>query len=243
MRRLPGRCERSSSVSASVSAHRSPVVGLRSSVSGRRSPLIGLRSPVIGRRSPVIGRALRVLHVIPSLSQEDGGPSFAMPLIGRALARAGIKVDVATTEREGETRVDHDALRVFSFRRQTKFYKVSRPLTKWLSAHVRDYDLVHIHSLFSYSSVRAAAIAKKNGIPYIVRPLGVLNRWGMENRRRFLKQVSFRLVERRILQDAAVIHYTSQQERIEAEKAGVEGSPAVIPIGIDVEQFRELPDA
>src|ERR1041384_3673749 len=228
MRRLPGRCERSSSVSASVSAHRSPVVGLRSSVSGRRSPLIGLRSPVIGRRAPVIGRrsprsrlpfpvhpssasrlpspvpglpspvtgpALRVLHVIPSLSQEDGGPSFAMPLIGRALARAGIKVDVATTEREGETRVDHDALRVFSFRRQTKFYKVSRPLTKWLSAHVRDYDLVHIHSLFSYSSVRAAAIAKKNGIPYIVRPLGVLNRWGMENRRRFLKQVSFRLVE------------------------------------------------
>src|ERR1041384_4905836 len=228
---------------SSVSAHRSPVSGHRSSVSGHRSSVSGLPSPVPGLPSPVPGPTLRVLHVIPSLSQEDGGPSFAMPLIGRALARAGIKVDVATTEREGETRVDHDALRVFSFRRQTKFYKVSRPLTKWLSAHVRDYDLVHIHSLFSYSSVRAAAIAKKNGMPYSVRPLGVLNRWGMENRRRFLKQVSFRLVERRILQDAAVIHYTSQQERIEAEKAGVEGSPAVIPIGIDVEQFRELPDA
>jgi hypothetical protein len=42
-----------------------------------------------------------------------------------------------------------------------------------------------------------------NGVPYIVRPLGVLNRWGMQNRRRLLKRFSFRFIERRIITNGA----------------------------------------
>ncbi len=53
-------------------------------------------------------------------------------------------------------------------------------------------------------------------MPYVVRPLGVLNRWGMENRRRIPKLISFRVVEVPILLNAAAIHYTSDTERNEA---------------------------
>jgi glycosyltransferase involved in cell wall biosynthesis len=190
---------------------------------------------------------MKVLHVIPSLSPSDGGPSFVMPLIARGLRSAGVAVDVATTVGDKEAATldgdlpgpaTQDGVNYFYFRRQAEFYKVSRPMTRWLARHMRDYDLVHIHALFSYATSTASNLAIKNRVPYVIRPLGVLNRWGMENRRRLLKQFSFRFVERRILTNAAAIHYTSRQEKLEAEQAGVTTLPVVIPLGVDTSAFQ-----
>lgn len=193
---------------------------------------------------------MRVLHVIPSVSLKDGGPSHALYLMTRELAQAGIQIDVVTTDADGNTDrldvplgepVEQDGVRFFYFRRQSRFYKLSLPMTQWLSAHIGEYDLVHIHALFSYSSSAAARQAVEKNVPYIIRPLGVLNRWGMANRRRLLKRLSLRFVERRILQNAAAIHYTSEQERHEAEAIGVNTRAAVIPLGIDTAEFDALP--
>ena len=206
---------------------------------------------------------MRVLHVIPSLSAKDGGPSFALPLMARGLAQAGVEVDVLTTDGNGppdnsNAPVDHpDASRITNhgsritdhasrinyihLKRQFQFYKVSFSMTRWLSRNIEHYDLVHIHALFSYASTTAAWVAARHNVPYVVRPLGVLNRWGMENRRRWLKRLSFNLIEGRILRNATAIHYTSRQEQLEAEVAGVKTPPYVIPLGIDVSEFECLP--
>src|ERR1700677_4503086 len=171
---------------------------------------------------------MKILHVIPSLSPSDGGPSVALPLMARSLVGHGVQVDVATTNDNGPDnrldvplcqRMQRDGYGVFYFRRQTRFYKASLPLSRWLSAHVADYDLVHIHALFSHASNSAARHAARRGIPYIIRPLGVLNSWGMENRRPLLKTLSFQFVEKSTLLHAAAIHYTSQAEKSEAERA------------------------
>ena len=58
-------------------------------------------------------------------------------------------------------------------------------------------------------------------MPYVIRPLGTLNRWGIAHRRPWLKRLSFAMVERRILAGAYRIHFTSEQERTEAEELGV----------------------
>src|SRR5689334_6151716 len=193
---------------------------------------------------------MRVLHVIPSVSLKDGGPSHALRLMTRELAQAGIQVDVATTDADGNAArldvpldepVEQDGIRFFYFRRQSRFYKLSLPMTRWLSEHISEYDLLHIHALFSYASSAAAHQAFDKDIPYIIRPLGVLNRWGMANRRRLLKRLSLRFIERRILQNAAAIHYTSEQERREAAAIGVNAKAAVIPLGIDTAEFDVLP--
>jgi glycosyltransferase involved in cell wall biosynthesis len=193
---------------------------------------------------------MRVLHVIPSVSLKDGGPSHALRLMTRELVRAGIQVDVATTDADGnagrldvplDEPLEQDGVRLFYFRRQSRFYKMSWPMGRWLSERLRDYDLVHIHALFSYASNAAAQQAIAREVPYIIRPLGVLNRWGMANRRRLLKRLSLRFIERRILQNAAAIHYTSAAERQEAEEIGINTRAAVIPLGIDTATFDELP--
>lgn len=185
---------------------------------------------------------MKVLHVIPSISPLRGGPSAALALMTQSLARAGVDVHVVTTDDNGSGRmaVPLDAPVVEGgvvtrfLPRQTRFYTFSWPLMRWLGHHVRDYDLVHIHALFSYPSLPAAFHARRCRVPYIVRPLGTLNQWGMRHRRRWLKQASFHLIERRILAGASAVHYTSEQERIEACRLGAAGNTVVAPLGVDL---------
>jgi glycosyltransferase involved in cell wall biosynthesis len=197
---------------------------------------------------------MRVLHVIPSLSVKEGGPSFAIKAMAEALAGQGVQVTVATTTGSREQGVRSERSRAWSmeqgarseereagfglicFRREFEPYKVSFGLARWLRENVGKFDLVHIHAQFSFSSTMAARIARKKSVPYIVRPLGVLNRWGMENRRRIPKLVSFRFVELPILLRAAAIQYTSEAERDEAallDARLAEHESAVIPLPIE----------
>lgn len=164
-----------------------------------------------------------------------------MALIAQGLERAGIEVHIATTQGSEDDRVS-SGQQILSFPRQTEFYKISLPLVSWLSRNVHAYDLVHIHGLFSFASYAAASKAKKSGVPYVVRPLGVLNQWGLQNRRRLLKRLSFALIEKRIIANAAAMHYTSQAEKVEAAQAGVEKDSYVIPLGVDARPLEHLPN-
>jgi len=166
-----------------------------------------------------------------------------MRSIAEGLAQRGVSVDVAATDDNGPERLSvplgtpmtEQGVTYRYFRRQTSFYNASLPLTSWLWKAVPDYNLVHIHALFSYSSTVAAWIAGAKHVPYVVRPLGILNRWGMRNRRPLFKTLSYELFERGILERSAAVHYTSDQEQKEAETLGFHAPAAIIPNPYDLE--------
>lgn len=178
---------------------------------------------------------------------------MALPAMARALADRQIEVDVVTTDDDGTGRrltdvahgvpVQRDGFRVFYFPKQTEFYKVSLPLFLWLMRHVREYDVVHVHTVFSFSTLAAGWSAALRGVPFIVRPLGVLNSWGMNNRRRWIKAWSFRLLDKPVLNRATAMHYTSQHERDDAARLNLRATPSVVPLGMDMLPFDRLPDA
>jgi glycosyltransferase involved in cell wall biosynthesis len=171
--------------------------------------------------------------------------------MARSLGSLGVEVDVATTDDDGPGRrfegltqgqaMPGDGFSTRYFSKQTELYKVSIPLLTWLLRNVSCYDLVHIHAVFSFASLAAGWAAHRRGVPYIVRPLGVLNSWGMRNRRRLLKKWSFRLLDKPVLDRAAAIHYTSTQEQMEAAALDIRAPAKVIPLGFELPQ--RSPDA
>ena len=185
---------------------------------------------------------MRALHVIPSLSPFRGGPSYALPVLTQHLAALGLKVDVATTDDDGAgrvagaagTRTEAGGVTTRYFARQVRFYTCSWPLRTWLASNVGGFDLVHIHALFSYPATVAALESARHHVPYIVRPLGTLNHWGLHYRRPALKRLSLRLVERAILAHASAIHFTSDQEQAEAATLGLATPSFVIPLGLEL---------
>ncbi|HYN10673.1 MAG TPA: glycosyltransferase [Vicinamibacterales bacterium] len=190
--------------------------------------------------------AANVLQVIPAIAPRYGGPSAAMIGMCQALWSLNVSTLVVTTDADGEGRLDvsegevqdYEGIPTLFFPRQaSEAYKFSRPLAGWLRHHVRDFDVVHVHAVFSHSSVAAARACLNAGIPYVLRPLGTLDPWSL-NRRRWRKQLLIRFGAGRLLAGAAAMHYTTDQERRRAE-SGLPWLPrgAVIPLGVDETLF------
>lgn len=177
---------------------------------------------------------MRILHVIPSLSLRDGGPSAAMALIERGLAEAGVQVTTLATD-YGQEIVQPGSS---SVRRVYKPlwitpYKVAPGLVSYLNNEIQHFDVVHIHAMFSFSSSIATVLARRRRIPYVIRPLGTLGTYGLTQRRAFLKRMSMAWIERPALIQAAAVHFTTQAELNEAQERGLAGRGVVIPLGLD----------
>src|SRR5205085_1067284 len=134
------------------------------------------------------GDSVKVLHVIPSVAPRYGGPSRAVVDMCRALRGGGVDTLIATTDADGEGRLAvelgrhtlfKDVPAIFFSRQWSEAYKYSRPLAHWLDAHVGDFDVVHIHAVFSHACLAAAKACRKRGVPYVVRPLGTLDPWSL----------------------------------------------------------------
>src|SRR5678816_659484 len=136
---------------------------------------------------------MRVLHVIPSIDERSGGPATAIIPMCRALMQQGIEVLLVTTDAGlSETNVAEYKGVPAEF---GESFKYSRPLAAWLTANIRDFDLVHVHAVFNHSSVAAARACRRAGVPYVIRPLGTLDPWSMSQkslRKRLFWQVAGR---------------------------------------------------
>lgn len=189
----------------------------------------------------------RVLHVIPAVAARYGGPSRAVFGMCRALQERRIETTIATTDADGPGALTvplgaptiFDGVSTIFFRRQwSERFKYSRPMARWLDRHVKEFDAVHIHAVFSHVCLAAGRACQMHGVPYIVRPLGSLDPWSLRHRP-LGKQVLLRMAAGRMLQAAAVVHYTTSEEQRLAEAELTLGPGAVVPLGIDSELLDE----
>jgi len=192
---------------------------------------------------------MKVLHVIPAIASRYGGPSTAVIQMSRALAAAGADVHLAATDADGPGRLPYpsgewatiEGIRTILFKRQfSEALKYSAPLAAWLRRSVAQYDVVHIHALLSHACLAAAAACRANRVPYIVRPLGTLDRWSLAQKP-WRKRVLLALDGRKALAEAAAIHYTAQGEQRLVESAFETKRGFVVPLGIDDDVLNEAP--
>lgn len=116
-------------------------------------------------------------------------------------------------------------------------FKYSRPLTSWLTANLRSFDLVHIHAVFNHSSIAASRACRKAGVPYVIRPLGTLDRWSM-TQKSLRKCLFWQLCGKRMLSNAAAVHYTSEAEKLSSERHLGLNHGKVIALGIEANGFH-----
>ncbi|MES1265450.1 MAG: glycosyltransferase, partial [Variovorax sp.] len=165
-----------------------------------------------------------------------------------------MQVETATTDHDGPGRRngqpsgkplhENGVVRRY-FAKRTEFYKASPQFARWIDAHAREYDLLHLHALFSFTTTMAARCARRRGVPYVVRPLGTLEAWSLAQRRPWSKTLSLRLIEAPLLRSAAAVHFTSDSEARQAQALGIPVRGVVIPLGVDVPEVppRRQPSA
>ena len=101
----------------------------------------------------------------------------------------------------------------------------------WLWHNISQYELLHIHAIFSYASTIAMVIARCQNIPYIVIPHGLLCEWSLQQST-LRKQIYLRLIEKANLNHSQAIHLTSQLEQQEVSQLGFSVPSFVLPHGL-----------
>ena len=174
--------------------------------------------------------ALRVLHVIPAVAPRYGGPSTNIWPMTAAVAAAGVAVELATTAVDGPGRITEADLP--KNRVNTHLFDDAPALRNWLRLNIRQYDLLHVHSLWNRVVAVACAEARRAKVPYVLRTCGMLSQYTW-SRSWLKKRAYWWLIERRNVLGAAGFHATSGVEREDIRACGVRAPIAVIPLGVE----------
>lgn len=178
--------------------------------------------------------------MIATVASRAGGPSVAIRGMTAALAARGVDVTVVTTDADGPDRlpvplglpVDEGGVTYRYFPRTVRGrYNLSLPLARWIDANVDGFDVVHVHGLWDFASLAGSRLARRHGVPYVVRPAGMLDPWALSIKS-WKKLPYYRAVEQPQLRRAFAIHTTAALEGEAVASLGYAENTRVIPLGV-----------
>jgi len=200
---------------------------------------------------------MRVLCVIPAYwpAFQLGGPIFSVHNLNKALVKKDVEVNVYTTNAglprtvpiNRETIVDGVRITYFTFTRFFEYlgttgWQFSLPMTVALRRNLGLFDVIYIVAIWNYPVAIAAYYCRRHKKPYIISPRGLLYPYAT-GRKSWKKWPYYQLITRKVLQEAAAIHYTTGDE---SEKChlplGLKNKAIVVPNGIDLYEFKDLPE-
>lgn len=168
---------------------------------------------------------MRVLHVVPSVRPDRGGPARSVPELVRQLRRRGVEASLAAAGASGEAA---HALETMSL----PFEVLRRGAARLLEELVAASELVEIHSVWNATVTATAAMCRRRRVPYLITPRGMLDPKCVANHRR-AKQLYRWMREGATLDGAAGFHFLSTEERDRAEVRIGTRRAAISPNGID----------
>lgn len=210
---------------------------------------------------------MHILHVIHSIDPRSGGPSNALRGMIAAQRDAGHEITlVATNAQSAEPwapnaefigRMNGDPAfanvnlvlgRAWGRRRPWSRFSYCPHTVGLLRSHLADGTrrphVVHIHGAFSHLTVRAAQLARRYGIPYVIRPAGSFDAACLRKGMAFWKRLFINCFHRRDLRQAGAVHVTSQAEADELAQLVSGCRCELIPHGVclpqgDLAQLRK----
>ena len=197
---------------------------------------------------------MNILHVIPSLSPRFGGPTHAVMGLTSHLAKRGNNVRIFTTNLDGagrviagtmdvplDTAVQGNGVEITYFPTQYPRWAFSWNFVRALRSELEKTDIVHIYSLYLFTTSITAHYCCFYGIPYLLHPHGSLDPFLRRRRNRTIKAVYHPTIECRNWNNAAAIHYNSQEEMELAHNAlKIRAPGVVVPCALNIGEYSNL---
>lgn len=170
-----------------------------------------------------------------------GGAVTAALGMAEALASAGVEVRLAATD-HGHPEPAPVGVDLRLFRCRYCPWRWAPAMGRWLEREVGWADVVHLHTVWTYPTRAAALACRRHGVPYVLRPAGMLEEWSM-GRRAWKKGLYARLVESATIRHASALHWTTAQEQERSARWAGARPGWVIPLGLPASAYEGLPPA
>jgi poly(glycerol-phosphate) alpha-glucosyltransferase len=116
----------------------------------------------------------------------------------------------------------------------------SPELKSRLAAERQGADVIHSHGLWMHPGVIARDWARSGHMPLVISPHGMLDRWALV-RSRWKKRIVAMFFENYNLRSANCLHAVCAAEARDIRDYGLRNPIAIIPNGVDLEQFDSRP--
>ena len=184
---------------------------------------------------------MNVRFLMMSASRNAGGIYFAVQPLAKHLVANGCECRIIAP-RDEFTDADMDAWQPVGVDPFDVVGPKSLGYSTAIKSHIGVPDIQHVHGIWMYHSRINRIIARRNNVPYIVSPHGMLDPWAVQNSR-WKKKVVGWLYENRHLRDADCIHALCESEANSIRAYGLKNPICVIPNAVDIPKLDQIHSA
>lgn len=186
---------------------------------------------------------MKVAHILANTVLCSGAPRVAFSL---ASVQSSLGIDVscwgAYDQKQWGDRSDLPCFPSHSFPTGWPSSWLRSPaLIEALSARIAEFDIFHLHQIWSHPQLASGRLARRKGVPYVLIAHGELEPWRVRNKG-LKKNLYLRLLGRRMLNGATCLQAITPLEVGGFRQAGYRGPITIVPNGIDPSEFSDLPD-
>jgi glycosyltransferase involved in cell wall biosynthesis len=177
---------------------------------------------------------MRVIHVVPAITNEASGPSYSVVRLCESLIALGEKVTLAAMDL-APMGSSPSFLKTFPVGLGPRRVGRTPAMRRWLDEQVQSkcVDLLHSHGMWQMNAVYPGWAARKGNLNLVVSPRGAFSEWAMTHGS-LMKKVFWPVLQRPALEHAACFHATAESEYEDIRRLGFRQPVAIIPNGIDI---------
>lgn len=185
---------------------------------------------------------MRVIHVVPAVTEEASGPSYSVTRLCESLIATGTDVRLAALD-WAHMPVRPGYLTSFPLGWGPRRLGVSPQMNRWLEDEVASgkNDIVHNHSLWMMPNVYSGWACRAGRCRLVVSPRGTLSRWAF-GRNRLQREIFWRLLQRPAIAQADCFHATAESEYEDIRRLGFRQPVCILSNGIDLPPLKRESD-
>ncbi len=165
---------------------------------------------------------MRILHVIRTLNPAWGGPVEGLRNLTAQARRRGHDPEIVCADEPGARWLSEWSVKVHVVGpAQLGIYGITKNLDEWLRANLRRFDVIVVHGIWMYFSYAVWKATRRVDVPYFLFIHGALDPWFRRTYPlKHLKKLAYwKLFEHKVLRDARLVLYTTEEEMILADRA------------------------
>lgn len=184
---------------------------------------------------------MKVVHVVPSISEEASGPSYSVLRLCESLIAQSLEVTLAALD-WAPLPSQPSFLKTFPLGLGPRRLGRSPAMCRWLMAQAqfKEVDLLHNHGMWQMNAVYPGWAARKGNVNLVVSPRGTFSQRAVRHGSK-IKKVFWPLLQRPALDPATCFHATAEPEYEDIRRMGFRQPICVIPNGIDIPLPKQTP--
>ena len=125
---------------------------------------------------------MRVIHVVPAITEEASGPSYTVVRLCQSLIKSGEDLKLAALDWSPYPSMP-DFMKVFPLGIGPRRLGRSPEMSRWLIGETTSgrVDVIHNHGMWQMNAVYPAWAARHGNVQLVYSPHGALSKWAMRH--------------------------------------------------------------